>query len=67
VGKGCSRVKIVQNHVHIYANGKLDPLKLFQEWGREDKENDEGVISAMTYCKNFCKCHNVSPAKQLKI
>jgi hypothetical protein len=21
----------------------------------------EGVDSSMIYCKNFCKCHNVSP------
>jgi hypothetical protein len=24
----------------MYANGKLDLLKLFQEWGRGIKEND---------------------------
>jgi hypothetical protein len=29
----------------------------------------EGANSSMVYliyCKNFCKCHHVSPAKQLK-
>jgi hypothetical protein len=25
------------------------------------KENDGGVNSTMIYCKNFCKCHTVSP------
>jgi hypothetical protein len=23
----------------------------------------EGVISSMIYCKNICKCHNISPAR----
>jgi hypothetical protein len=35
-------------------------LKLFQEWGEGDKEEWwRGVNSTRTYCKNFCKCHNV--------
>jgi hypothetical protein len=42
-----------------------DLLKLFWEWGveRRIKENDGGVNSIMTHCKNFCKCHNVPPAQ----
>jgi hypothetical protein len=28
------------------------------------KENDGGMNSTMMYCKNFCKCHNVSPVQQ---
>jgi hypothetical protein len=46
----------------MYVNGKWDLLKLFQEWGEGIKENDGGVNSSMiylTYCKNFCKCHNI--------
>jgi hypothetical protein len=30
----------------------------------EIKDNDEGVKSRMTYCKNFCKCHSVPPVQQ---
>jgi hypothetical protein len=26
----------------------------------------EGVNSRMIYCENFCKCHSVLPAQQLK-
>jgi hypothetical protein len=35
--------------------------------GRRIKENDGGRNSTMIYliyCKNFCKCHNVSPTQQ---
>jgi hypothetical protein len=28
------------------------------------KENDGGVNSTMTYCKSFCKCHNVPLLQQ---
>jgi hypothetical protein len=40
---------------------KQDLLKLFQNGGKEKKENDGGVHSTMTYYKNFCKCHSVPP------
>jgi hypothetical protein len=36
-------------------------------WG--ERRAAEGVNSTMIYliyCKNFCKCHNVPPAPQLK-
>jgi hypothetical protein len=49
-------------YVFMYENGKMDLLKLFQEWERGNKRRIlEGVISTMIYCKNICKCHNVSP------
>jgi hypothetical protein len=45
-------------------------LKLFQEWGRGGKkENDGGENSSMIhliYCKNVCKCYNVSPSKTVQ-
>jgi hypothetical protein len=28
------------------------------------KENDGGVSQTMIYCKKFCNCHNVPPARQ---
>jgi hypothetical protein len=47
----------------MYENEKI--LKLFQEWGQDViRENDRGVNSIVMYCKNFCKCHNVSPVQQ---
>jgi hypothetical protein len=39
---------------------KRDLLKLFQEWGRGNKENDGGG-EFKTYCKNFYKCHTIPP------
>jgi hypothetical protein len=39
---------------------KLRPIKTIPGMGaREIKENDGGANSTTTYCKNFCKCHNV--------
>jgi hypothetical protein len=32
----------------------------------EIKENDGGENSAMIHCKNFCKCHNVTPSNNNK-
>jgi hypothetical protein len=45
---------------------KWNLLKLFQEWGKGDKGGwwGVGVNSTMIYCKNFCKCHNISPVQQ---
>jgi hypothetical protein len=37
--------------------------------GREIKENGGGVNSCMiylTYCKNFCRCHNVPTLSTIK-
>jgi hypothetical protein len=41
----------------MYVNGKMRPMKLFQKWGKREKENGGGVNSTMIYCKNFYKCH----------
>jgi hypothetical protein len=30
-------IKFKKEHTHIYVNGKQIHLKLFQEWGREDR------------------------------
>jgi hypothetical protein len=38
--------------------------KLFQEMGGEYQRTMEGVNLTMLHCKNFCKCHNVTPAQQ---
>jgi hypothetical protein len=31
--------------------------------GERIKKNDGGVNSTMIYCKDLCKCHNVSPVQ----
>jgi hypothetical protein len=51
----------------VYINGKVRPVETIP--GMEVggiKENDGEVNSSIIYCKNFCKCHNVSPVQQLK-
>jgi hypothetical protein len=49
----------------MYVNGKMRPVETTPGMGEgEIKENGGGVNSSMIYliyCKNFCKCHNVSP------
>jgi hypothetical protein len=49
----------------MYVNGKMRPVETIPGMGRERiKENGGGVNSSMmylTYCKNFCKCHNIPP------
>jgi hypothetical protein len=54
-----NRVK-KQNPVHL--TEKLKNIIIRGE--KRIKKNGGGVNSSMTYlihCKNFCKCHNVSP------
>jgi hypothetical protein len=64
-GKGVGGKIMCKYCVHMYVNGKMMPVKLFQEWGeRKIKENDGGgefKYSILIYCKNICKCHNVPP------
>jgi hypothetical protein len=47
-------------------NGKLRPAGTIPGMeGREEKENDGGgkfKYDKFTYCRNFCKCHNVPSA-----
>jgi hypothetical protein len=51
--------------VHTYINRKMQPVETIPVTERgEINENDEGVNSSMTYCKNFCKCYNVPSAQQ---
>jgi hypothetical protein len=44
----------------MYVNGKMRPTETIpgMTGGRIKKER---VNSTMIYCKNFCKCHIVSP------
>jgi hypothetical protein len=50
------------NIVYTYMSMEnWDLLKLFYEWGKEDKMNDGGVNSTIIYCMNFYKYHNVFP------
>jgi hypothetical protein len=51
----------------MYVSGKIIPVETIPGMGMGGiKEMVEGVNSSMIYCKNFCKCHNVSTAQQLK-
>jgi hypothetical protein len=48
-----------------YENGKMRPIEtiLKRRW-RRIEENDGGVNLTKTYCKHFCKCHNVLTVQQ---
>jgi hypothetical protein len=48
----------------MYETGKMRPVENIPGMGGGIKENDGGVNSAMTYCKNVFKCHHVPPAQQ---
>jgi hypothetical protein len=49
----------------MYVNGKMRPAETIPGTGEEGiKENDGGVNSTMTHCKNFCNYHNVPPVQQ---
>jgi hypothetical protein len=52
-------------YVHMYTNGKMRPAETILGIGGGGwRRMTEGVNSTMTYCKNFCKCHNVPPVQQ---
>jgi hypothetical protein len=48
----------------MYANGKVIPVEttpgMEQRGIRRVKEGVKSNIHTLIYCKNFCKCHNVS-------
>jgi hypothetical protein len=45
----------------MYINGKMIPVETIPGTGKG--RTMEGVNSTMIYCKNFGKCHNVSPVQ----
>jgi hypothetical protein len=45
----------------MYGNEKMRPVETIPGMGGGTME---GVNSNMIYCKNVCKCHNVSPVQQ---
>jgi hypothetical protein len=48
----------------MYESGKMRPVETIPLMGvGEMKENDGGLNSTMIYCKNFYKCHNVTPVQ----
>jgi hypothetical protein len=54
-------VEVSRKRVHMYVNAKMIPVETIPGMGGKQVE---GVNSSMIYfihCKNFCKCHNVSP------
>jgi hypothetical protein len=54
------------SYVLRHVNGKIRSIETIQ--GSEGRGGQrrmmEGVNSGMIYCKNICKCHNVSPAQK---
>jgi hypothetical protein len=54
-------------HSESQGTQESPPLQPRMSGGGGLEENDEGVNSTMIYCKNFCKCHNVSPVQQYDI
>jgi hypothetical protein len=51
----------------MYENGEVRPVEIIQGM-REGEEGImmEGVNSSKIYCKNFCKCPNVTPSTTIK-
>jgi hypothetical protein len=51
----------------VYVNGKIRLVETIPGMGGEGIKKNEGerVNSTSIYCKNFCKCHNVSPVQEL--
>jgi hypothetical protein len=47
----------------MYENGKMRPVETIPGMGGGWRMM-KGVSSIMIYCKNFCKCYNIPPAKQ---
>jgi hypothetical protein len=46
-------------------NGEMRPVETVLRIGGEGiKEDDGGANSTMTYCKHFCKHHNVLPKQR---
>jgi hypothetical protein len=43
----------------MYENGKTRPVETTSGMGEAEFRGE-----FMLYCKNFCKCHNVSPVQQ---
>jgi hypothetical protein len=54
---------MVEYYALMNENGKMRPDETVPGMGGI-KENDGGGNLSMTYCKNFCKCHNAPPAKE---
>jgi hypothetical protein len=41
------------------------PVETTPGMGEGVKEKDGVVNSRMIYCKNFCKCHSISPSRTI--
>jgi hypothetical protein len=50
---------MVEYYVLMYENGKMRCVETIPGIGG-------GVNSNMIHCRNFCKCHNVTPVQQYK-
>jgi hypothetical protein len=50
---------------NMYVNRKMRLVEtVLGIGGGKKRRRMERMNSGMIYCKNFCKCHNVSPAQQ---
>jgi hypothetical protein len=64
IRKGCTRVSVMKYYTLVYENGKVRPFGTIPGMeGGKIKENHGGVYLTMIYCKNFCKCHKLSPVQ----
>jgi hypothetical protein len=53
----------------MYINAKMIPVETISGMEQRNKGRDGGLKSSMIYlihCKNFCKCHSVSPPSKKK-
>jgi hypothetical protein len=51
-------------YILVYENGNMMPVGTIPGMGRgRIKENHGDVYLTMIYCKNFCKCHKLSPVQ----
>jgi hypothetical protein len=63
--KRAQEVNMVEYYVLMCESGKMRLVETVPGMGGgRIKENDGGVNSTVIHCKNFGKCHNVSPVQQ---
>jgi hypothetical protein len=59
IRKGWKRVNVVETVCIMYENGKMRSVETNTSMGA-GRIKEKGMNSTLIYCKNFCKCHNVS-------
>jgi hypothetical protein len=44
----------------MYENGTVRPVETVSRRGKGEIKEKDGGDESKIYCKNFCKCHNIS-------